>query len=269
MANNSPVGVLDSGVGGLSILEKIHRLLPAEHLLYVADSAHAPYGGKSTAFIQARCREIMAFFLGQGVKAVVLACNTATAAAVAELRLLYTLPIVGMEPAVKPAAERSRSGVVGVLATAGTIDSEKFIGLSSRFMDCARIITCPCPGVVELIENPVLDSAALDRLLRRYIQPLVDAGADTLVLGCTHYSLVHDRIASIAGPGITVMDTDFAVARELRRRLTVLDALAGEQQTGMVSFFTSGEASVQSILFERYWGKAADVASLAPQEQAV
>nr|NIU62727.1 glutamate racemase [Stutzerimonas stutzeri] len=150
---NAPVGVFDSGVGGLSVLREIRRRLPHESLLYLADSAHVPYGEKSPEYIRERCRIIAAFFVEQGAKALVLACNTATAAGVTELRELYPdLPIIGMEPAVKPAAAATRSGVVGVLATTGTLKSARFAALLDRFAGDVRVITQPCPGLVERIE---------------------------------------------------------------------------------------------------------------------
>ncbi len=184
----APIGVFDSGVGGLSILRGIQQLLPAENLLYVADSAHAPYGPKGDVFIQNRCEIIMQFFLQQGVKAVVLACNTATAASVTVLRQRYTLPLIGIEPAIKPAAALSASGVVGVLATSGTITSDKFLSLQSRFEGEVKIITRACPGLVELIEQVEPDQKAIKKMLHGFISPMLDLGADTLVLGCTHYS---------------------------------------------------------------------------------
>src|SRR5688500_10704760 len=166
----APVGVFDSGVGGLSILKSIHQWLPAENLLYVADSAYAPYGPKGDAFIQARCETIMQFFLRHEVKAVVLACNTATAAAIARLRQEYPLPFIGVEPAIKPAAAQSRSGVVGVLASSGTIASDKFVNLQNQFAAQVKIITRACPGLVELIEQIELDEAATTKLLQEFIR---------------------------------------------------------------------------------------------------
>lgn len=150
---SAPIGVMDSGVGGLSVLAEIQRLLPNETLLYVGDCGHIPYGEKSPDYIRERCRRIAGFFHEQGAKAMVLACNTATVAAVADLRELYpTWPLVGMEPAVKPAAAATRSGVVGVLATTGTLQSAKFAALLDRFANDVQVITQPCPGLVELIE---------------------------------------------------------------------------------------------------------------------
>src|SRR5690554_4305443 len=200
----APIGVFDSGVGGLSILRGIRQLLPHESLLYVADSAHAPYGPKGNDFIRERCERIMQFFLHAQVKAVVMACNTATAAAIADMRGLHALPIIGVEPALKPAAARSRSAVIGVLATSGTIASDKFMQLQSRFVAQVEIITRACPGLVENIEQSVPDPAALDLLLKEFIQPLLDRGVDTLVLGCTHYCLIRELIQQVAGPAVTI-----------------------------------------------------------------
>jgi glutamate racemase len=253
-----PTGVFDSGVGGLSILSAIQHLLPAEQLLYVADSAHAPYGPKGDAFIRARCDTIMRFFLEQRVKAVVVACNTATAAAVADMRAKYSLPIIGVEPALKPAATLSRSAVVGVLATSGTIASDKFLHLQSRFTAEVEIITRACPGLVEHIEQGMPDEAALRALLRTFIDPLLERKADTLVLGCTHYSLVRDMIRDIAGAGVTIVDAGAAVAKELQRRLPAQGPDTGQREGG-IRFFTSGDPQLQQALVARYWGSEVEV----------
>ena len=168
----APVGVFDSGVGGLSVLKEIQALLPNESLLYVADCGHIPYGEKSPEFIRQRCAVMADFFQRQGAKALVLACNTATVAAVADLRQRYPQwPLVGMEPAVKPAAAATRSGTVGVLATTGTLQSAKFAALLDRFASDIRVITQPCPGLVELIETGDLHSDALRTLLCDYLDP--------------------------------------------------------------------------------------------------
>ena len=259
MTAATPIGVFDSGVGGLSILSGIHQLLPAENLLYVADSAHAPYGPKGDAFILERCESIMRFFLQQQVKAVVVACNTATAAAVARLREQYSLPIIGVEPAVKPAAALSRSAVVGVLATSGTIASDKFLTLQSRFNDKVEIRTRACPGLVELIEAGGNDEAALVALLQEFIRPLLDTGADTLVLGCTHYSLIRGLIQQVAGETISIVDAEIAVARELQRRLAALGLQQQSAIVGQVRFYSSGDPAAQRNLLARYWGRAVEV----------
>lgn len=262
VAATAPIGVFDSGVGGLSILSGIHDLLPAETLQYVADSAHAPYGPKGDDFIRERSEIIMKFLLRLGVKAVVVACNTATAAAVEQMRDRYALPIIGVEPAVKPAAEQSRSGVVGVLATSGTIASEKFLNLQSRFISRVQILTRACPGLVELIEQLAPDPQRLDELLHEYIQPLLERGADTLVLGCTHYSLIRTRIQKIAGPDVRVVDAGTAVAKELQRRLVMHGLTNTENRTGLVCFHTSGRPEQQNRLIGHYWGMPVQVQAL-------
>lgn len=258
----APIGIFDSGAGGLSVLSGIHQLLPAERLLYVADTAHAPYGPKGDDYIRARSEHIMQFFLQQGVKAVVVACNTATAAAIAQLRAQHELPIIGVEPAVKPAAALSRSGVVGVLATQGTISSERFLHLKNRFNDQVEIITSACPGLVQEIERPVPDPLALRSLLREFIEPLLARGADTLVLGCTHYPLVRTEIQAIAGSEVRVVDAGDAVARELQRRLAELGLLNTAAAPGEVRFYSSGDPQQQAQLLGRYWGKPLQVTPL-------
>lgn len=223
----APIGVFDSGVGGLSVLGEIQRLLPNESLLYVADCGNVPYGEKTPEFIRQRCSVIAGFFRQQGAKALVLACNTATVAGVADLRLDYPQwPIVGMEPAVKPAAAATRSGVVGVLATTGTLQSAKFAALLDRFATDVRVITQPCPGLVELIENGDLQSAVLRQLLECYVQPLIAAGCDTIILGCTHYPFLRPMLREMLADDISLIDTGAAVARQLQRLLAARELLA-------------------------------------------
>ena len=227
MTTNAPIGVFDSGVGGLSVLHEIRTLLPHESLLYVADSGHVPYGEKSPEFIRERCRLIAAFLLERGAKALVLACNTATVAGVAELRELYPqLPVVGMEPAVKPAAAATRSGVVGVLATTGTLKSAKFAALLDRFASDVRVITQPCPGLVERIEAGDLDSAQTRALLQGFVAPLLAQGCDTLILGCTHYPFIKPLLQTLVPPSVSLIDTGAAVARQLQRLLDERGLLA-------------------------------------------
>lgn len=243
MGKDAPIGVFDSGVGGLSVLEEIQRLLPHESLLYVADGGHIPYGEKTPAFIRERSRSVAAFFRERGAKAFVIACNTATVAAVADLRLDYPdWPLVGMEPAVKPAAAATRSGVVGVLATTGTLQSAKFAALLDRFAADVRVITQPCPGLVELIETGDLDSPALRQLLQGYVGPLLSAGCDTIILGCTHYPFLKPLLAQMLPPSIILIDTGAAVARQLKRLLGERDVLAGGEPA-MAQFWTSGDLS--------------------------
>lgn len=238
---DAPIGVFDSGVGGLSVLDEIQQLLPHESLLYVSDCGHIPYGEKTPAFILERARAVAEFFRERGAKAFVIACNTATVATVADLRQDYPdWPLVGMEPAVKPATAATRSGVVGVLATTGTLQSAKFAALLDRFATDVQVITQPCPGLVELIETGDLNSPALRQMLQGYIEPLLRAGCDTIILGCTHYPFLKPLLAQMLPPGIILIDTGAAVARQLKRLLGERDLLASGPPD-VAAFWTSGD----------------------------
>lgn len=260
MNASAPVGVFDSGVGGLSVLREIRRLLPHEPLLYVADSAHAPYGEKDNGFIEARAFAITDYLVAAGAKAIVVACNTATAAAIAALRARYALPIVGMEPAIKPAAGTTRSGVVGVLATPGTLAGTKFAELLVRFGADVKVLVQPCSGLVERIEAGELFSVGVRALLASYVTPLLRRGADVLVLGCTHYPFVRALIEELAGPAVNIIDPSPAVARELRRRLERERLLAPTDGTGRVRAWSS--APETAPLLAALWGEALVVAPL-------
>ncbi|KPY74291.1 Glutamate racemase [Pseudomonas syringae pv. syringae] len=225
--SDAPVGIFDSGVGGLSVLNEVRQLLPSESLLYLADCGHIPYGEKTPEFIIERCLTIAGFFREQGAKALVVACNTATAAGVSHLRQRYPdWPIVGMEPAVKPAAEATRSGVVGVLATTGTLQSARFAALLDRFANDVRVVTQPCPGLVELIETGDLLSPQIRQLLQHYVEPLLAARCDTIILGCTHYPFLKPLLREMLPESVTLIDTGAAVARQLRRLLARSGLLA-------------------------------------------
>ncbi len=260
--SNAPIGVFDSGVGGLSVLREIRALLPHESLLYVADSGHVPYGEKSPEFIRERCRVLAEFLLAQGAKALVLACNTATVAGVAELRELYPqLPLVGMEPAVKPAAAATQSGVVGVLATTGTLKSAKFAALLDRFASDVRVITQPCPGLVERIEAGELDSPATRELLQGFVAPLLAEGCDTLILGCTHYPFIKPLLRSLVPDSISLIDTGAAVARQVQRLLTSHDLLAsGPAQPAQ--FWSSGDPLAMQRVLPLLWDEVSQVCRL-------
>ncbi|PAU53176.1 glutamate racemase [Pseudomonas sp. PIC25] len=260
MASDAPIGVFDSGVGGLSVLGEIRERLPNESLLYVADSGHVPYGEKSPEYIRERCATIAGFLLGQGAKALVLACNTATAAAAAELRERYPdVPIVAMEPAVKPAAEATRSGVVGVLATTGTLKSARFAALLDRFASDVRVITQPCPGLVECIEAGELRAEGTRELLRGYVEPLLAEGCDTLILGCTHYPFLKPLLHELVPASVSLIDTGAAVARHLERLLSERGLLGRNAQPAR--FWTSGESGQMERVLPVLWGKSTDVQS--------
>ena len=258
-----PIGVFDSGLGGLSVLRCLREALPGEAFVYVADSARAPYGDRPVAEVLGYSREIVDYLVGEaGCKAVVMACNTATAAAAETLRAERPgVPIVGMEPAVKPAAAATRTGVIGVMATAGTIASDKYAALLSQHGDGARVLEDPCVGLVRLIEAGHLDDEVLRARLREIVPPMVAAGADAIVLGCTHFPLVIDEIRALAGPQVVVIDPAPAVARQVGRVLRESDpgALGSDDlrdSSPTLRLLTSGDVrafrqNVRRVLGER------------------
>jgi glutamate racemase len=258
----NPVGVFDSGVGGLSVLRAIRRELPHENLLYVADSAYAPYGDRPTGYIENRATAVVQFLIAEGAKAVVVACNTATGIAVDALRSRFSLPIVAIEPAVKPAASHTRSGVVGVLGTTQTLSSSKFSRLLATYGENVEIVVQSCPGLVEQVERGELSSPATRLLVQQYVRPLLDKGADTLVLGCTHYPFLSSVIQAVAGPGVAVINPAEAVARELRRRLESGDRLSRNTRQGTEQFWTSGPPDRVRAVIEQLWVKSVDVEPL-------
>ena len=261
-----PIGVFDSGLGGLTVLREIRRLLPGEDLLYVADSAHAPYGDKSMAFIESRSIAITEFLLERGAKAIVVACNTATGAAAKLLRTRYSVPLIAMEPAVKPAVERTRSGVVAVLATRQTLASHNFSVLLGRLETDADILLQPCPGLVERVEAGDLAGEGTRELLRGYLEPLLARGADTLVLGCTHYPLLTPLIQELVGPEVLILDSGMGVARQVRRRLSEAELLAPEARTGRAHFWTSAHPARMHALMARLWAGEVELAHWVESE---
>jgi len=258
-----PVGVFDSGVGGLSVLREIRRELPAEDLFYVADSAHAPYGDRSAEHIVGRALAITEALLAERAKAIVVACNTATGVAVQLLRARYALPIIAMEPALKPAVAHSRTRVVGVLATSRTLASHKFVQLLGHHGVGVEVLVQPCPGLVERVERGDLDGARTRALLERYLAPLLRSGADTIVLGCTHYPHLRPLIEAIAGPAVTVLDSGAAVARQLRRRLEACALVRSGPAPGGERFWTSAQADAVGPVLRRLWGQEVPVSALA------
>lgn len=262
MYSNQPVGVFDSGVGGLSVLREIHLLLPNEDLIYVADSAHAPYGDKPKEFILERSTAIVEFFLSHGVKAIVVACNTATAAAVKELRSIYHLPMVAMEPAVKPASEQTQTGVVGVLATSRTINSNNFRILFARFAEQANIIPQACPGLVDQVEQGDLDGPETRALVAQYVEPLLQQNTDVLVLGCTHYPFLKPVIQDIAGAGVKVIDSGAAIARRLHSLLNHHGLLTEAERLGSVSFYSSADNGEADGVISALWGKPVETSKM-------
>jgi glutamate racemase len=257
-----PVGVFDSGVGGLSVLRAIGQELPEEDVLYVGDSGFAPYGDKPGDFVRARATAIVEFLVNEGAKAVVVACNTATAVAVEHLRARFQVPIVAIEPAVKPAAARTRSGVVGVLATAGTVASPNLSKLVNDYGVDVRFLVQPCPGLADQVERGEFTSARTRSLVEQYVRPLTQQGADILVLGCTHYPFLSEVIQEIAGPNVELIDPADAVARELRRRLEKSNLLAGRGRQGHRRFWTTGAREQTGAVTSQLLGESVAVEQL-------
>ncbi|HET90781.1 MAG TPA: glutamate racemase [Chloroflexi bacterium] len=252
MSNSGPIGVFDSGVGGLSVWREIARQLPHEDTLYLADQAHVPYGSRQLAEVRELSAGITRFLLGCGAKIVVIACNTASAAALHHLRRIFPdVPFVGMEPAVKPAIEQTHNGVVGVIATQATFQGELFASLVERYAGDVRVLTQVCPGLVEAVEAGALDTPETESLLRECLMPLVEAGADQLVLGCTHYPFLRPAIEQVVGARLAVVDPAPAVARQTARVLAQRGLETNRDRAGRHTFHTSGDAAAFAALIEQ------------------
>jgi glutamate racemase len=260
--NNNPIGIFDSGVGGISVLKHIHALLPHEDLIYLADSKYAPYGNKTAQEITQRCLILSDDLLQKNVKAIVVACNTATAAAIDTLRDTFDIPIIGMEPAVKPAAEASKNGVIGVLATVGTLKSAQFAALLESYGRNVKVVTQGCVGLVECVERGELDALETKTLIRLYTAPLLAEGADTIVLGCTHYPFLKEVIQAIVGEEITLVDTGAAVSNQLKRQLEENGLLSASKEVADVCFWTNSEAENAEQVIEKLWASQMEVRRL-------
>jgi glutamate racemase len=244
------IGIFDSGVGGLAVLRETRRLLPAADLTYVADQAHAPYGERSLDEVRGLADGVASFLISLGAGTVVIACNTASAAAVHQLRAEHPdTPFVGIEPAVKPAAAITRSGVVGVLATPATFQGKLFADLVARHGNGVDVRTQPCPGLAASVEESPPDDPGTRALLEGYVRPLTEAGADILVLGCTHYAFLVDAIAALAGDEVTVIDPAPAVARQAAR------VAGGEEGGGITRYLTTGDPGRFAAQIRRLLGE--------------
>lgn len=264
-SSSAPIGIFDSGLGGLSVLRHVRDLLPSEDLLYFADSGYAPYGGRAEAEIVARTLAIGDFLVSLRVKALVIACNTATAAAIAAVRARHPgLPVVGVEPGLKPAAALSKSRIVGVLATERTVRSERFALLQAQIETASgvRFLVQGCPGLADQVEKGELHSPATARLARAYVAPLLEQDADTLVLGCTHYPflrpLIEDVCIGIRTQPVTIVDTGEPVARQLVRLLNS-GGLLRDEGPGSLGAYTSGSAASLAAALPRLLGVEAAV----------
>ena len=233
------IGVFDSGVGGLSILDEALDQLPQHDYIYLADSANAPYGEKSSEWIAARSLALCQYLAEEGCDAIVVACNTATAEAINDIRQKLNIPIIGVEPGIKPAAMQTQNGIVGVLATEATLNSDKFNALLATLPTNCQFIKQAGAGLVPLIESGEADGEETLELLAKHLEPIQDAGADTLVLGCTHYPFLRKAIRKLLGDSITLIDTSEAVVRQLKRQLEDKEAAHSEDTCGSVLFMSS------------------------------
>ena len=257
MPSPNPIGIFDSGVGGLSVLKEIRALMPNEDCLYFADSAHCPYGIQPPQTIRSQTTKITQFLIDSGAKIIVAACNTASIAGLDYLRQRFQIPIVGLEPAVKPAVQLTANGKVGVLATGVTISGDRFNSLLTRFALDTEVINVPCPGLVEQVEKGQLSTPETEKLLRNYLSVLIKADVDTVVLGCTHYPFLRPLVEYIMGPQVKVIDTGHAVAKRVRQVLWEQDLLSDNNQNNAAEiFYTSGDIHRVTKVIEYLWQRS-------------
>jgi glutamate racemase len=255
MSANAPIGIFDSGVGGLSVAKEIRAYLPAEDLLYFADTANCPYGGRPLEEIRGLSLAVSRELLRRGAKIIVVACNSASAAALESLRASLDVPVVGLEPALKPAAAATRSGRVGVMATEATLAAERFDRLMENHAQGVQVVPQACPGLVEFVEAGDVDSGATRAALGEMLRPLRTAGVDAVVLGCTHYPFLRDVVSDVLGPGVRLFDSGAAVARQVERVLRGEDLLASGG-SGSIRMLTSGSPREVGRVAARLWGEA-------------
>lgn len=248
-----PIAVFDSGFGGLTVLRALRARLPQEDFFYFADTRFLPYGDRPEVFLRERGVLIAESLVRRGAKALVIACNTATAAAAEAIRAAIDLPIVALEPGVKPAVALSRRGVIGVMATTRTLASERFQRLVGNHANHLRVLAQPCPGLAEAIEAQGPESAEVAALLDAFVAPLAAAAADVVVLGCTHYPWVAEAIARRMPPGVTLLDTGEPVARQLERLLSATNLIGGG--SGQLRVATSGAPNKVIATVDRLWGQ--------------
>jgi glutamate racemase len=261
--SDAPIGIFDSGIGGLSVAREIRSTLPAEHLLYIADSRYLPYGDRPEAWVRERSVALGRWMQTRGAKLLVVACNTASGAALEALREVLTIPVIGMEPALKPAVAASRSRRVGVLATTRTIGSARFQRLVDGYADGVVVVRRPCPGLAELVEEGPEAPGDVEAAIAGYVAPLVEERVDTVVLGCTHYVFVRDEIQRALGPGVRLIDSGAAIARRTAQLLGEGGARAPEG-AGSFRFLTSAEPAAVRGAVERLWAEPVAIECLEP-----
>lgn len=239
---NMPIGFFDSGVGGISVLREAVKLMPNEHYIYFGDSKNAPYGVKKVDEIKDLTYKAVDFLLEKGAKAIVIACNTATSAAVASLRVTYpSIPIIGIEPAVKPAVELHKEGLIIIMATPLTLKEKKFKNLVSKYDDRDKIISMPCPELVEFVESGNVNGQEVKEYLEKKFEVYKDQKIASVVLGCTHFPFVKDIIKEIVGEDVAVIDGGLGTSKELRRQLNQLDIITDESEKGYVKIYNSSD----------------------------
>jgi glutamate racemase len=259
----SAIGVFDSGVGGLSVLREIRKLLPADRLVYVADSGHAPYGDRPPQYVKDRVRTILDFLIErQDAGMIVFACNTATEIAIADARARYAVPIVGMEPAIKPAIEQSASKTIGVLGTTATVHGTRVTDLVQRHARNAHVLLEACPDLVVQVERGAVNDAATRALVRQHVSRMISEGADVIVLGCTHFHFLKRVIEDVVGTDAVVVDPSVAVAQQVVRRRGHLPV---GNERGEESFWTSGPVDKAARVMSALWGTPVAVTALPPE----
>ncbi len=263
LTSNAPIGIYDSGVGGLTIWRAVRAILPQEDLIYIADQAKVPYGDRTLEEVRGLAEGVTRFLMDQGAKLIVIACNTASAAALKYLRDLFPdYSLVGMEPAVKPAAEQTLSGKVGVLATPSTFQGELYASVVERFAHDVQLYQATCPGLVQQIEKGCLTTPKTRQILEKALEPMLKDGVDTLVMGCTHFPFVIPLIREIAGEGVSVIDPAPAVARQVKRVLEDRGLLSERKSAGEKEFWTSGDAARMAVLLPKLIAVEAEVGQL-------
>ena len=243
MSNTHPIGLFDSGIGGTSIWKEVHALLPQENTVYLADSKNAPYGKKTKQEIIDLCFKNVDFLIAQNCKLIIVACNTATTNAIREMRAKYDIPFIGIEPAIKPAAHSSETKTIGILATKGTLNSELFTAQLKNYANI-KILEQVGYGLVELIEQGKIETEEMRNLLKLYIRPMLEAGIDYLVLGCSHYPYLIPEIKKIIPPSVKIIDSGEAVARQTKAILEKFNLQNTAKEKGNTTFYTNSAADV-------------------------
>lgn len=261
MIREQPVGIFDSGLGGLSVAREVRLRLPREELLYIADSAYCPYGGRSLEEIRTRSLAVTQALIDRGAKLIVAACNTASGAAIEILRDTFEVPIVGLEPAVKPAALSTQSGRIAVLATPATLKTDRFNRLVDNHGSGVEVIKIPCPGFVELVEAGEISGDKAVASIREVIEHSI-GGVDRVVLGCTHYPFLRDAVAEVVGEGVEILDSGEAVARQVQRVLQERSLLR-EDGSGSFTFYTTGDPETVGPIVSRLWMEEVQVEAVA------